>query len=463
MSDKENPEDKGRVETGIDRSPVNQPYYRQTWGLPHLKSQTPDEVEREKAKKRPSEGNWSLAVLRQKMAERGSDNQFFCSSERSFPVPKRNRTPRVDYLKTGQKLAAHLGSVDKNDLPEIMWDELRPVLDQFDEAESDVLLAAICCLDSTSRKIIIFDYGLIEHFEIDFDYEEDELNQAVAKFKVFIQAILVFLRVEHMDARDLFRPPDENDNNESPSSEEENQGEQSGEPRVVLSDPISPQIRTILLSDVGSPILSKETAPDDPKEEEVIAPESGFGLWPETLPLFNGQQISLQDLVAAERTLPEDTLSGSRAVSKFDRSLFFWLDWEATGLPLFERIIPLPSDDPPITIAPEEASSVRQIIADPSNGNRAQLEKNKLILTEEQISLLNIEFVGGGLKKAGIDSPMAKIIAGLSTKQITVLYFLGVKNRTLATTMKYVGMHEKYTAGVFMDEIVLPILAKINH
>ncbi len=94
--------------------------------------------------------------------------------------------------------------------------------------------------------------------------------------------------------------------------------------------------------------------------------------------------------------------------------------------------------------------------------DQACFKGNKLTLTEEQYRLVMIEFVGGGIKKAGINGTLANAIANLNSKEMDILYFLGVQERSLATVLKYVGLHEKYTAGVFADLMVLPILAKIN-
>lgn len=94
--------------------------------------------------------------------------------------------------------------------------------------------------------------------------------------------------------------------------------------------------------------------------------------------------------------------------------------------------------------------------------SQAEFRKGKLTLTKEQIHLLKIECEGGGIKKAGINSPFAEIISSLKTKEISILYLLGVQKRTLASVMKEFGLYEKYTAGVFADVVVSPILARLN-
>lgn len=92
----------------------------------------------------------------------------------------------------------------------------------------------------------------------------------------------------------------------------------------------------------------------------------------------------------------------------------------------------------------------------------AILENNKLKLSPELIRLLEIEYLEGGIKKAGINSSLAETISSLKAREISILYLLGVKKMSLATVMKRVGLHDKFTADVFVDVKILPILAKLN-
>ena len=397
MSERDELKDANSPEAGIDRSPAW--YLGKTVGLPRLREKTPEDLEREKNQSKLYEGSLTLEDLRHEHAKRGVVDP--CCRPQNPKAQRKGR--RINYFETGRKLADLLKSQDKNKLPEINWEELGVVIDQFDQVADNILLAALCGLSPSDRKTLIVDYNLIDHSELEIEYTAADLNQAVARFRILIQSLATYLRAKKLTPDDLFLSSNGNESQETPSQQD-------------------------------------ETMPDLHEDEHNTRPsasvrESGRDLWLENLPLFSNKSLRMKDFLAGNQHSTEKVCSESQSPSL---SIFFWLAWEESGLPLFKSL-KKNSTHPPAT-----------------------LNKGKLALSSELIKLLEIECTGGGLKKTGINASLAKIITSLKPREISILYLLGVKKMTLATVMKRVGMHEKYTAGVFVDVKILPILAKLN-
>lgn len=210
---------------------------------------------------------------------------------------------------------------------------------------------------------------------------------------------------------------------------------------------------------------SKECEEASPKPKEAIGEYSCNFLLEETLPLFSGKAVKMKDFLA-KNNLPTKKWSEPQ---KLHQSIFFWLDWKESGLPLFEDLISDATNESSydhggLMHIPPVRTTFAHNDGEVKPKNQAALgADNKLTLSSELIELLKIEYPKGGIKKAGIDSSLAKIITSLKAKEISIIYLLGVKGVGLTTVIKRVGLHEKYTAGVFLDEIVLPILAKLNN
>lgn len=198
---------KGQCGNGADTAnpPKNNPcgefYYRRTIGLPLLQLKTPEETLREDALRYTRRGNWDLKELGRRMAERKTQANQEARQEK--PTPKR-LTPGY-LLALGKRLADNAQKNEKLSAMSFNWEELRVVLDEFDSVDEKILLAAFCGLPLIQREIIFKDYGLGDYSNLEITYTNEELSQAVARMRVYIKAINVFLRKNNLTADALFQ------------------------------------------------------------------------------------------------------------------------------------------------------------------------------------------------------------------------------------------------------------------
>jgi predicted DNA-binding protein YlxM (UPF0122 family) len=175
---------------GVSDSPVNQPYYRKTFGLPILREKSPDQLAKEKEESGSREGSLSLADLRRLMAEREA-----LSSEKTpaktTGLKQKNLVNKM--LAFGKFLFER---ANQRDMPANMeWLQLRVDLDKFSQVNVEILWKAFLAVPPLEQKILSYDYSLgypkISKRNKPI-YSGSELSLAVSKLKVNINCILAY-------------------------------------------------------------------------------------------------------------------------------------------------------------------------------------------------------------------------------------------------------------------------------
>lgn len=183
-------------ETGIDRSPVNQPFHRQTLGIPALREKSPEQLVREQAQAFAQQGNWDINKLRERMKERGiqlenpsSNIQQFESKRRISPID-----PKTKMLNLGKSLLEK--SMFNQPPEEFSVDCITEDLDALlKPAGLQNIWRSFINLSGMQQRI------LNKHYEMGLTYPEDgvvsflpeELQNAIIRFQRNLVAILAFL------------------------------------------------------------------------------------------------------------------------------------------------------------------------------------------------------------------------------------------------------------------------------
>jgi RNA polymerase primary sigma factor len=137
----------------------------------------------------------------------------------------------------------------------------------------------------------------------------------------------------------------------------------------------------------------------------------------ETLPLFSGNPARFQDFMIAGYNSLRDALPASTNVETSERSLFFWLDWKETGLPLLENL----SDDKVSTTATPEN------LPGPSEKRDLVVFTDRKELTLDPEFAKAIQFKQNREDLNGVDLRIAEIVSNLKLSDIRLFTTLGIE------------------------------------
>lgn len=431
--------DGGENGTGVNRSPVKQPYYRQTLGLRPLPQKTPEEIAQEKelAEKASRESSLALLELRGKVAAREKRE-----SEEKKTKPKDTEGQKQKLLQKLYKLGNCIMSQECLDYPkQINWENIRPYLGKLDSIEAELLWRAYNKLLPREKFIISYEYSLGMGAQLSSrrpKYSGKELTKAVWSFNQLVTAIYVFMVYE------AARQKKDRSNKTEPELWLEAlplfSGKQVRFWDFAVSDCNSSEVKTqkaggcghSLFSQLdweatGLPLFEGLTGAQAPS---ITTNDPIMELWQETMPLFSGKPTTgnLARLQLFTATIPDCIRKSSYRPATIEYPLFLKLCWIEIALPLFEN-------------QAKAAKKIRQLVVFEG--------KKTLTIDSELAEAIRLKWDGKDPKDNGIDPKIAEVVAGLKKAKIRLLAKLGIEKQKLGAVAKYLDM----TPAVFISEL----------